>query len=147
MVSRAGSFLGHFDRDLRTIGLGEPGLVLKPFGNGAVADFVGIAEFVELEQFGHQRFAARVSLTLLLVDMYFQFSGHSSVPLWSRLSSRVCVFLAIIAVHALSASAQIVAFRPTLDLVLRSGLLAASRRMKKPPWPHGSRRRKCAFSP
>jgi hypothetical protein len=40
-----------------------------------------IAEFVELEQFGRERFAARVSLTLVLVDAYFQFSGHAGVPL------------------------------------------------------------------
>src|SRR5712691_8978571 len=90
MVSRAGSFLGHFDCDLRTIGLGEPGLVLKPLGNGAVADFVRIAEFVELEQFGRQRFAARVSLTLLLVNAHLQCGGfrHSTnLPLSSLASA------------------------------------------------------------
>ncbi len=48
----------------------------SPAGTRAVADFVRIAEFVELEQFGRQRFAAGVSLALVLVDVDFQFSGH-----------------------------------------------------------------------
>jgi hypothetical protein len=127
LQGEAGSLFDHLDCDFRTVGLGEPCLIFKPLGNGAVADFVRMAEFVELEQFRRQRLAAGMSLALFLIDMYFQFSGHPSVPLWSRLSSRLCVFLAIIAVQALSASAQIVAFRPTLDLILRNGLLAASR--------------------
>jgi hypothetical protein len=47
---------------------------------------VGIAEFVEIEQLGRQRFAAGVSLTLVLIDMYFEFSGHSTkLPLCRRL--------------------------------------------------------------
>src|SRR4051794_41019166 len=47
---------------------------------------MGIAEFVELEQFGRQRLAARMSLTLVLVDVYFQFSGHGKRSLRSRAS-------------------------------------------------------------
>jgi hypothetical protein len=35
-----------------------------------------IAEFVEFEQVRGERFAAGVSLALVLVDMYFQLSGH-----------------------------------------------------------------------
>src|ERR1700692_4545870 len=69
-------FLGHLDRDLRTVALREPGLVLQSRRHAAVADFVRIAEFVEIEQFGRQRLAAGVSLALVLVDMYFQFSRH-----------------------------------------------------------------------
>jgi hypothetical protein len=46
-----------------------------------------IAEFVELEQFGRKRFAARMSLTLVLVDAYFQFSGHDRRSPWSRATS------------------------------------------------------------
>jgi len=74
--ARNGSLFGDFNRDFRTIGFGKPRLVLKPFGHGAVPDFMRIAEFVEFEQFRRQRFAAGVSLTLVLVDVYFQFSGH-----------------------------------------------------------------------
>src|SRR5260370_14107204 len=69
------------------MGLGEPPLTLKPLGNRAIADFVCIAEFVELEQFRRQRFAARVSLTLLLVDAHLQCGGfrHSTnLPLYRR---------------------------------------------------------------
>src|SRR5471032_1575964 len=80
-ITRSGSFFGHFDRELRTIGFGEPGLVLESRGNAAVTDLVGIAELVELEQFGRQRLAAGVALALVLIDVDFQFSGHSSVPL------------------------------------------------------------------
>ena len=63
-----------------TVGLGEPGLVFQARGHGAVADFVRVAEFVEIEQFGRQRLAARVALTFVLVDADFQLSGHRSVP-------------------------------------------------------------------
>jgi hypothetical protein len=73
---KAGSVLDNFNRDFRAIGLGEPRLVLKSRGHRAIADFVRVAEFVELEQFGRQRFAAGVALTLVLIDTYFQFSGH-----------------------------------------------------------------------
>ena len=59
-----------------TIGLGEPGLVFQAGGDGAVADFVGVAEFVEFEQFRRQRLAARVALTFVLVDADLQLSGH-----------------------------------------------------------------------
>jgi hypothetical protein len=41
---------------------------------------VRIAELIEIEQFGRQRFAAGVTLTLVLVDVDFQFSGHFSRP-------------------------------------------------------------------
>jgi hypothetical protein len=74
-------FLGNFDRHFRAIGLGEPRLVLQSRRDGAVTDFVRIAVFVEIEQFGRQRFAAGMSLAFILVDAYFQLSGHLSVPL------------------------------------------------------------------
>jgi hypothetical protein len=35
-----------------------------------------IAEFVEIEQFGRQRFAAGVSLAFVLVDVDLEFSRH-----------------------------------------------------------------------
>src|SRR3981081_3067358 len=77
---RQTSFLYHFERISRSIGVGEPRLVLKSRGHGAVADFVGIAEFVEIEQFRRQRFATGVSLALLLVDAQPQAGGfrHST---------------------------------------------------------------------
>jgi hypothetical protein len=74
-------FLGNFDRHFRAIGLGEPRLVLQSRRDHAVADFVRIAVFVEIEQFRRQRFAAGMSLTFILVDVYFQLSGHLSIPL------------------------------------------------------------------
>src|SRR5258708_28162264 len=92
MMSRAGSFLGHLDRDLRTIGLREPGLVLQTLRDQAVAVLVGIAEFVEIEQFGRQRFAAGVSLALLLIDVQSQSWGfrHSTkLPLLPPLCERL----------------------------------------------------------
>src|SRR3954451_17983396 len=90
--SRSGSFLDHFDRDFRAIGLGEPGLVFHSVGDSAVADLVSVAEFVEIEQFGRQRFTAGMSLAPVLIDMYFQLAGHSSVPLSPALdASRLCL--------------------------------------------------------
>jgi hypothetical protein len=73
---KAGSVFDNFDCDFRAIGLGEPRFVLEPGGHRAIADFVRVAEFVELEQLGRQRFATGVALTLVLVDVYSQFSGH-----------------------------------------------------------------------
>ena len=68
------------------------GLEDKAWRDRTIADFVRIAELVEIEQFGRQRFAAGMSLALVLVDMYFQLSGHSSVPLGRRVRrSRGCV--------------------------------------------------------
>src|SRR5258708_34654038 len=79
MMSRAGSFLGHLDRDLRTIGLREPGLVLQTLRNQAVTVLVGTAEFVDIDQFGGQRFAAGVSLALVLIDAQSQYWGFRSL--------------------------------------------------------------------
>src|ERR1700738_144643 len=76
MVSRTGSLLGDFDRDFRTIGFRKVGLVLQTGRHGAVAALMRVAEFVEIEQFGRQRLAARMSLTLVLVDADFQLSRH-----------------------------------------------------------------------
>src|SRR5579863_9577009 len=75
-VRRTRSIFGNFNRNFRTIGLRQPGLVLEPFGNRAVADLMRVAVLVELEQFGRQRFAAGMTLALVLVDVNFQFSGH-----------------------------------------------------------------------
>jgi hypothetical protein len=43
-----------------------------------------VAEFVEFEKFGRQRLATGMSLTFVLVDAYFEFSGHGKRSLWSR---------------------------------------------------------------
>src|SRR5882757_2426836 len=77
MIGRASSglFLGHDDRELRAIGLGQPRLVLQPRGHRAVADLMRIAELVEVEQFRRQRFAAGMSLALVLIDAQFQVGG------------------------------------------------------------------------
>jgi hypothetical protein len=83
------SFLGHFDRDLRAIAPGEPGFVLQARGHGTVAGFMCIAEFVEIEQFGRQRLAPRMTLTFVLVDAYLQLSGHCKrLPLSRALLAR-----------------------------------------------------------
>ena len=59
--------------------LRETSLVLQACGHRAVADFVRVAELVELEQFRRQRFAARVALTFVGIDADFQLSSHRSV--------------------------------------------------------------------
>src|SRR5580704_14458922 len=84
--TRAGLFLGHLDRDLRTIALREPGLVLQSRRHAAVADFVRVAEFVEIEQLGRQRLAAGVSLALVLIDAHLQSRGfrHSTNSVVAR---------------------------------------------------------------
>src|SRR5262249_19172266 len=73
---RGRSFLGDFDCDLGAVGLGEVGLVLEAGRHGAVADLVGIAVFVEVEQFGCQRFAAGMTLALVLIDANFERHGR-----------------------------------------------------------------------
>jgi hypothetical protein len=70
------SFLGNFDRELGAIAFGKPGLVLQALSYDAVAVLMRVAEFIEIEQFGRQRLAARVALTLVLIDVDFQLSGH-----------------------------------------------------------------------
>jgi len=80
-IAEAGLVLCHLDRDLGTVALGEPGLVFQSGRHGTVADFVRVAELVEIEQFGGQLFAARVALTFVLVDADFQLSSHRSVSL------------------------------------------------------------------
>jgi hypothetical protein len=76
----------------------------------AVADLVRIAEFVELEQFGRQRLAAGVSLTLVLVDVYFQFPDMAGVPRRCACGRALVFPRTIIAGQALFTSAQIGAF-------------------------------------
>jgi hypothetical protein len=81
---RENSFLGNFDGNFRAIGLCEPGLVFQAGWHRAVADFVGVAIFVKLEQFGRERFAAGVTLTLVLVDVDLQLSCHGTVSPQNR---------------------------------------------------------------
>jgi hypothetical protein len=69
-------FLDHFDGDFRTVGLGEPGLIVQAGWYRAVTTLMGVAKFIEIEQFRCQRLAARVSLTPLPVDANFELSGH-----------------------------------------------------------------------
>jgi hypothetical protein len=73
-------FLNDLDRNFGTIGLGKPRLLFKSSGDGSVADFVRIAEPVEFEQFGRQRFAPGMTLALVLVDANLQLSGHFDSP-------------------------------------------------------------------
>jgi hypothetical protein len=96
---------GNFDRHFRAIGLGKPRLVLESGWHGAVAGFMGVAEFVKVEQFRRQRFAAGMPLTFVLVDVYFQLSGHFSRSL--AVASARLVFPMIIAMREPSASVQI----------------------------------------
>ena len=84
------SVFGNFNRHFRAVGLRKPRLVLKSVRNSAVSDFVRITEFVEIEQFRSQRFAAGVSLTLVLVDVYFQLSGHFFAFPRRRMGDCVC---------------------------------------------------------
>src|SRR4051794_38058970 len=84
------SLLGNVDRDFGTVGLGEPCLVFKALGHGAVADLVRVAEIIEFEQLGRQRFAAGVALTLLLIDTYLEWSGHSAFPCWRAYGRALC---------------------------------------------------------
>src|SRR2546429_302594 len=55
-----------------------------------------IAEFVEFEQFGRERLAARVPLALVLVDANFQFSGHDKRSFWSRAAWLACMAFPIV---------------------------------------------------
>jgi hypothetical protein len=48
---------------------------------------MSVAVLVEVEQLRRKRFAAGVSLTLVLVDAYFQFSGHGESFPWSDATS------------------------------------------------------------
>src|SRR5665213_988971 len=69
-------FFRDVDRHLRAVGLREPRLVLEARRHGAVADFMGVTEFVEIEQFWRQRLAARMALAFVLVDADPELSGH-----------------------------------------------------------------------
>jgi hypothetical protein len=73
-------FFGHGNRDFRAVGLRKPRLVLQSRRDGAIADFMRIAEFIEIEQFGRQRLAAGMALTFVLVDTQPQLGGfrHST---------------------------------------------------------------------
>src|SRR5690349_3610633 len=75
------SLLDDFDREFGAVGLGEIGLVLKAFRHTAFAVLMRIAVFVEVEQFGREGLAARVSLAPVLVDVNLQLSGHGRFPL------------------------------------------------------------------
>src|SRR5262249_49841166 len=77
---------GDFDRNFRAIGLGEPGLVFQTRRDRTITGFMGIAVFVELEQFGRKRLAAGVALALLLIDVDSQLSCHGKC--FSRIISR-----------------------------------------------------------
>jgi hypothetical protein len=63
-------FFNNGDGQFRTIGFSEPGLDLQIRRHSAVADLVGIAESIELEQSGRDSDAAGMSLTALAVDLY-----------------------------------------------------------------------------
>ena len=84
----------------------KPCLVLKSSGHVSVADFVRIAEFVKVEQFGRQGFAARMSLTLVLIDPDFQLARHFLV---FPVAFATCVFCQTITMRRRSASVEIAA--------------------------------------
>ena len=63
-------FFNDGDGQFRTIGCSEPELDLQTRRHSAVADLVGIAESIELEQLGRDGDAAGMSLTALAVDVY-----------------------------------------------------------------------------
>jgi hypothetical protein len=73
--------LCHFDRNFGAVGLRKPRLVFQTGRHGTVTDFVGVAEFIEFEQFRRQRFAARLALAFVLVDADFQLSRHGALLL------------------------------------------------------------------
>src|SRR5262249_39980283 len=77
---------GDFDRNFRAIGLGEPGLVFQTRRDRTITGFMGIAVFVEFEQFGRKRLAAGVALALLLIDVDSQLSCHGKC--FSQIISR-----------------------------------------------------------
>ena len=65
-------FFNDGDGQFRTRGCSEPDLGLQIRRHNAVAHLVGIAESIELEQFGRDGNAAGMSLTALAVDLYSQ---------------------------------------------------------------------------
>src|SRR5665213_1110304 len=86
-------FFRDVDRHLRAVGLREPRLVLEARRHRAVADFMGVTEFVEIEQFWRQRLAARMALAFVLVDADPELSGHHERSLLPRAAgvARFCV--------------------------------------------------------
>ena len=71
--------LGHIDRHFRAVGFGKPSLVFEPGRDHAVACFVRVAEFVELEKFRRQCLAARVTLAFLGIDVNSQSLCHGGI--------------------------------------------------------------------
>jgi hypothetical protein len=71
--------LDHIDCDFRAIGFGKPGFVLKAGRDRAVAGFVRVAKFVELEKFRRECFAARVALAFVGIDVNPQSLGHGGI--------------------------------------------------------------------
>ena len=65
-------FFNDGDGQFRTIGCSEPDLALQTRRHNAAADRMGIAESIELEQFGRDGDAAGMSLAALAVDVYSQ---------------------------------------------------------------------------
>jgi len=58
---------------------------------------MGVAEFVEVEQFGRKGLAARMALTLVLIDVDFQLAGHGDRSLGlTRMVLRRAAFLMLI---------------------------------------------------
>jgi hypothetical protein len=111
-------FLDDLDRNFRTIGLGKPRLLLKSGWDGSVADLVRIAETVEFEQFGRQRFAPGVTLALVLVDADPQLSGHFDSLVVAPIAAHL-LFQTIIAGQAAFTSAQIAPWTDHFRVVTR----------------------------
>src|SRR5262249_48330456 len=90
IFSRTASLLHHFNRDFRTIRPRKPGPALQARRYRAVTALTCVSELIEIEQFRRQRLAARVALTFLLVDAYFQLSGHCGRSLVTHALRALC---------------------------------------------------------
>jgi hypothetical protein len=66
------SLFATVDGKFGTIGLGEPGFVLKTGRDRAIANHTGVAQLIEREELRGERMAARVSLAAHLINAYLQ---------------------------------------------------------------------------
>jgi hypothetical protein len=100
-------FLDDVDCNFGTIGLREPRFVFQSRRHRAVADFMRIAECIELEQFWSERMAAGMPLAFVLIDANSQPRWHSDSSGRLRFLKLAHSFLlkAIIAAYVLFASA------------------------------------------
>src|SRR5579871_1680344 len=77
---RKKSLFDDVNREFGAVGLGQIRLVFEAGRNDAVADLVGVAELVELEQFARKRLATGVTLTLVGINAQSELTGHCNLP-------------------------------------------------------------------